>query len=119
MMRMKGHAIHDAAQYVPQPMREFWQKRDCIARFEKYLVDVKKWLTPEQNKKLKGEVEQQLEKDRAAAEASPMPEPEWAAKGVYCSGPECHPIPLLYGDVKAKGQKNVKLLEVEAAVHLK
>src|SRR3954469_3336284 len=119
MMRMKGHAIHDAAQYVPQPMREFWQKRDCIARFEKYLVDVKKWLTPEQNKKLKAEVEQQLEKDRAAAEASPMPEPEWAAKGVYCSGPECHPIPLLYGDVKAKGHKDVKLQEVEAAVHLK
>ena len=119
MMRMKGHAIHDAAQYVPKKMFEFWQKRDCIARFEKYLVDVKKWLTPEQNKKLKAEVDQQLEKDRAAAEASPMPEPEWAAKGVYCESPECHPIPLMYGEVKAKGHKNVKLAEVEAAVHLK
>ena len=36
MMRMKGHAIHDAADYVPKPMFEFWRKRDPIARFENY-----------------------------------------------------------------------------------
>jgi pyruvate dehydrogenase E1 component alpha subunit/2-oxoisovalerate dehydrogenase E1 component alpha subunit len=119
MMRMKGHAIHDAAQYVPKKLFDFWSKRDCIARFEKYLVDVKKWLTREQNEKLKSEVEKQLEEDRAVAEASPMPEPALAAKGVYCEGPECHPIPLMYGEVKAKGRKDVKLAEVEAAVHLK
>ena len=26
MMRMKGHAIHDAADYVPKPMFEFWKQ---------------------------------------------------------------------------------------------
>lgn len=119
MMRMKGHAIHDAAQYVPKKMFEFWDRRDCVKRFENYLVNAKKWLTPEQNTKLRAEVEKHLDEDRAAAEASPMPEPEWAAKGVYCEGPDCHPIPLLYGEVKAKGHKGVKLAEVEAAVHLK
>ena len=119
MMRMKGHAIHDAAQYVPRKLFDFWSKRDCIARFEKYLVDVKKWMTPEENAKLKAEVEKQLDEDRAAAEASPMPAPELAAKGVYCEGPDCHPIPLLYGEVKAKGHKDVKLASAEAAVHLK
>jgi TPP-dependent pyruvate/acetoin dehydrogenase alpha subunit len=31
MMRMKGHAIHDAATYVPKPMFDFWKKRDPIA----------------------------------------------------------------------------------------
>jgi len=116
---MKGHAIHDAAQYVPEPMREFWQKRDCIARFERYLVEEKKWLTREQNEKMKAEVERQLDDDRMAAEASPMPEPEWAAKGVYCAGSECHPIPLMYGEVQDRGHKNVKLETGEAAVHLK
>jgi TPP-dependent pyruvate/acetoin dehydrogenase alpha subunit len=45
MMRMKGHAIHDAAAYVPKPMFDFWKKRDPIARFENYLVKEKKWLT--------------------------------------------------------------------------
>ena len=44
MMRMKGHAIHDAATYVPKPMFDFWKKRDPIARFENYLVKEKKWL---------------------------------------------------------------------------
>ena len=41
MMRMKGHAIHDAAAYVPKPMVDFWKKRDPIARFENYLVKEK------------------------------------------------------------------------------
>ncbi len=39
MMRMKGHAIHDAALYVPKPMFEYWNRRDCILRMEKYLLD--------------------------------------------------------------------------------
>src|SRR5215475_4683425 len=38
MMRMKGHAIHDAAAYVPKEMFDFWKKRDPLARFENYLV---------------------------------------------------------------------------------
>ena len=52
MMRMKGHAIHDAAQYVPAKLFEYWRHRDPIARFEKYLVNEKKWLTAEENEKL-------------------------------------------------------------------
>ncbi len=47
MMRMKGHAIHDAADYVPKPLFEYWRKRDPITRFENYLVNVKKWLSPD------------------------------------------------------------------------
>ena len=50
MMRMKGHAIHDAAAYVPKPMFDFWKKRDPIARFENYLVKDKKWLTRERER---------------------------------------------------------------------
>src|SRR4029079_5663111 len=45
MMRLKRHAIHDAAQYVPSALVQYWQRRDPIARFEDYLVRVKKWLT--------------------------------------------------------------------------
>src|SRR5438034_8289467 len=52
MMRMKGHAIHDAAAYVPKPMLHFWKKRDPIARFENYLVKEKKWLIPKENAEL-------------------------------------------------------------------
>ncbi len=52
MMRMKGHAIHDAAAYVPKPMFDFWKKRDPIARFENYLLKEKKWLTCERERGL-------------------------------------------------------------------
>ena len=52
MMRMKGHAIHDAAQYVPAKLFEYWKARDPIARLENYLVNEKKWLSAAENDKL-------------------------------------------------------------------
>ncbi|MFZ3210236.1 MAG: thiamine pyrophosphate-dependent dehydrogenase E1 component subunit alpha [Terriglobales bacterium] len=118
MMRMKGHAIHDAAQYVPRPLFEYWQKRDPIARFEDYLVRVKKWLTPAENQALIDGVEKQLEADRNFAEASPMPAPEAAAGGVYCDG-TCHEIKPKYGLKGPTRAAGAKPKESKAAVHLK
>src|SRR5207253_6636426 len=46
MMRMKGHAIHDAADYVPKPLFDYWKKRDPLARYETDLVEVKIRLPP-------------------------------------------------------------------------
>ena len=116
LMRMKGHAIHDAAAYVPKEMHEFWRKRDCNDRFEKYLL-AKKWLTPEQNQKLIEDVEKELGADRAFAESSPMPEPHSAAEGVYCEG--CHVIKPKYGMPKRAKRAEGKLRETEAAIHFK
>ena len=116
LMRMKGHAIHDAAAYVPKEMHEFWHKRDPIDRFEKYLLG-KKWLTPEQNKKLIAEAEKELEADRTFAENSPMPEPHTAAEGVYCDG--CHEVKPKYGIKKKAKRSEDKLKETEAAIHFK
>ena len=95
MMRMKGHAIHDAAQYVPPELFEYWRKRDPIARFEQYLL-AKQWLTPQQNQELIAGVERELEADREAALSSPLPAPETATVGVYCH-PGCHTIEVKYG----------------------
>ena len=101
MMRMKGHAIHDAAQYVPKPMFEYWHKRDPIARFEKFLLG-KKWLAGGENEALIADVERQLEQDREFAVDSPMPQAETAEGGVYCEG-GCHEIKLKYGMPKDTG----------------
>jgi len=119
MMRMKGHAIHDAAQYVPRPLFEYWQKRDPIARFENYVVKVKKWLTLAQNQELIDDVEKELETDRNFSEASPMPAPEAAEGGVYCDG-TCHEIKPKYGlkEPKAKAA-GTKPKGSGAALHLK
>ena len=117
MMRMKGHAIHDAASYVPKAMYEFWKKRDPIARFENYLVKEKKWLSPKGNEALIAEVEGVIEKEREMAVNSPMPTPESAEGGVFCEN-GCHEIKPKYGMPKVKkGIGGYK--ETEAAVHLK
>ncbi len=117
MMRMKGHAIHDAAAYVPKPLFEYWRRRDPIARFEDYLVNVKKWLSRGENEKLIADVDRQIEADREFAVASPMPDPSTAPKGAYCE-PGCHDIKPKYAMPKAK-LRDVKKKKEEAAVHLK
>ena len=120
MMRMKGHAIHDAAEYVPKPLFEYWKKRDPIARFEHYLVNVKKWLSAQENAALIGDVDRQLEADREFAVASPMPTPESAAGGVYCEG-GCHHIKPKYAmpEVRVTKSPAAAQRQKEAAVHLK
>jgi TPP-dependent pyruvate/acetoin dehydrogenase alpha subunit len=118
MMRMKGHAIHDAAEYVPKPLFDFWRKRDPIARFENYLLNMKKWLSPAENRELITNVDRQLESDREFAVASPMPEPESAAGGVYCEN-GCHEIKPKYATPKNKAAKSSAFKPTEAAVHLK
>jgi len=123
MMRMKGHAIHDAAEYVPKPLFEYWKKRDPIARLEDYLVNGKKWLPPAENEKLIAGVERQLEADRELAVNSPMPSPESAAGGVYCEA-GCHEIKPKYAmpesrAIGERGGRSSGPKRSEAAVHLK
>jgi TPP-dependent pyruvate/acetoin dehydrogenase alpha subunit len=127
MMRMKGHAIHDAAEYVPRPLFEYWKRRDPIARFEDFLVSKKKWLTPAGNDELIAGVERQLEADREVAVNSPMPSPESAAGGVYCEA-GCHQIKPKYAmpepappestPLGARGGKSARPKRSEAVVHL-
>jgi TPP-dependent pyruvate/acetoin dehydrogenase alpha subunit len=117
LMRMKGHAIHDAAAYVPKEMHDFWRKRDCIDRFEKYLMD-KKWLTPAQKETIAAEVEKEIDADRAFAENSPMPEGHTAAEGVYCDV-GCHQIKPKFSMPKRSKRGEGKLKETEAAIHFK
>ena len=116
MMRMKGHAIHDAAEYVPQPLFEYWKKRDPISRFENYLINVKEWLTQEEKVKMIEDVDRELEADREFAVNSPMPAPETAAGGVYCEC-GCHEVKPRYGTPKVQNGRNV-VSKREAVLHL-
>ena len=117
MMRMKGHAIHDAAEYVPRPLFEYWKKRDPIARLEDYLLK-KKWLTAGSNEKLIADVERQLEADREFAVNSSMPTPESAAGGVYCEA-GCHEVKPKYAMPKIHAGTSGGPKSSEPAVHLK
>ena len=100
--RRRGHAQHDPAEYVPKDVREFWEKRDPIAMFEKFLME-EKILDARGKKDMEAKLEALLEKEREFAENSPMPPAELADKGVYCTGPECH-------DLQPKWERKVEEL---------
>ena len=81
-MRMKGHAEHDDARYVPQAVLEKWRKKDPILRFEKYLAE-KRLMTASERAALEARMEKEIREDVAFAESSPFPPPEDAARPVW------------------------------------
>ena len=89
--RRMGHAQHDPAEYVPKEMRVYWEARDPIALYEKYLSK-EKLLDEKGKKEIEQKIETLLAKERDFAENSPMPPAEFAAEGVYCTGDDCHKI---------------------------
>jgi TPP-dependent pyruvate/acetoin dehydrogenase alpha subunit len=89
--RRRGHAQHDPAEYVPAEQREYWEKRDPITLYEKFLT-AEKMLDFKGKKEIEDKINTLLEKEREFAENSPMPPPELASEGVYCTGDDCHKI---------------------------
>src|SRR5438477_10887995 len=89
--RRLGHAQHDPAEYVPKEMRAYWEARDPIALYEKFLTG-KKLLDAKGKKEIDEKIEKLLSAERDFAEASPMPPPEFATHGVYCTGDDCHKV---------------------------
>jgi pyruvate dehydrogenase E1 component alpha subunit/2-oxoisovalerate dehydrogenase E1 component alpha subunit len=86
-MRMRGHAQHDPAEYVPKEMFAYWKARDPLDRYEKFLTENKLW-DAKTRAGIDARIERELKEDLAFAENSPFPPPELAEQGVYCDG--CH-----------------------------
>ncbi len=89
--RRLGHAQHDPAEYVPKGMRAYWEARDPILLYEKFLSS-EKLLDENSKKEIDDKIENLLLAERDFAENSPMPPAEFAADGVYCTGDDCHKI---------------------------
>ena len=88
-MRMRGHAQHDPAEYVPKEMFDYWKARDPITLYEKYLTENKIWDAAAKSE-IDARIERELDVEQKFAEDSPLPPPELAEEGVYCDG--CHKI---------------------------
>jgi len=88
-MRMKGHAQHDPAEYVPEEMFAYWKARDPITRYERYLTENGIWDT-KTKAEIDARIEHELDAEQKFAEDSPAPPAETAEEGVYCEG--CHTI---------------------------
>ena len=89
--RRMGHAQHDPAEYVPKEMRAYWEARDPIALYEKFLSS-QKLLDAKGKKEFEEKIDSLLAAEREFAENSPMPPPELAETCVYCTGDDCHKI---------------------------
>ncbi len=85
--RMKGHAEHDDAGYVPKELFEEWRQKDPIERFERHLVR-QGFAGEEDFAAIARSIDESLGAEVDFALASPPPPPERALEGVYAPSPE-------------------------------
>ncbi|HKQ97154.1 MAG TPA: thiamine pyrophosphate-dependent dehydrogenase E1 component subunit alpha, partial [Candidatus Polarisedimenticolia bacterium] len=81
-LRMKGHAQHDDMRYVPKSLLAAWEKRDPIARYERWLV-ANKHASAADLEAVGAALAPELDAAADEAERLPMPAPEETLKGVY------------------------------------
>ena len=82
--RMKGHAEHDDAGYVPKEQFEEWKTKDPIDRFERHLLNG--LATEEELRRIAAAIDEELSAEVDRALASPFPPPERALENVYAEG---------------------------------
>ncbi len=83
-MRMRGHAEHDDARYVPAELIEQWRAKDPIDRFTRRLLE-EFGFTSEQLQEQDQQVTRLIEEDAEFADQSPYPEGSQAQGGVFAS----------------------------------
>jgi len=83
--RMRGHAEHDDASYVPTELVAAWKAKDPLERFERHLVAAGV-ATREALDAIAAELDHELDGDVEFALSSPFPPPERALEGVYEEG---------------------------------
>jgi Pyruvate/2-oxoglutarate dehydrogenase complex, dehydrogenase (E1) component, eukaryotic type, alpha subunit len=96
--RMKGHAEHDAQEYVDQVELDAWKKKDPIDRYSERLRDGN-FASADDLRRIDEGVVRLVEEDLRVAGAAPFPEPEEALRNVYAEGAtESEPSIIRYAD---------------------
>lgn len=82
--RMRGHAEHDDASYVPRELIEQWEQRDPIEQLVRYTSD-RGLMDAATQSEIDTRIEQEIERALEWAENSPLPEGRTQPHGVYAS----------------------------------
>jgi TPP-dependent pyruvate/acetoin dehydrogenase alpha subunit len=82
--RMRGHAEHDDAFYVPKELVAEWELRDPIEQLVTYAGE-RGFMDPAARAEIDRRIQQEIEDGLAWAEASPLPDGNTQATGVYAS----------------------------------
>ncbi|HLJ66587.1 MAG TPA: thiamine pyrophosphate-dependent dehydrogenase E1 component subunit alpha [Chloroflexota bacterium] len=80
--RMRGHAEHDDASYVPNDLFATWEQRDPIRLLVSYLVEMG-LIGEEERAEIDRRIEREVDEGLATALESPLPAPETQTRGVY------------------------------------
>jgi len=83
-MRIRGHAEHDDASYVPPSLLEEWRRRDPIDRFEAYLRG-RQVLDDATASEIEARLSKEIEEAVAFAESSPFPVGTDLTQGVFAA----------------------------------
>jgi len=81
-MRMTGHSAHDDAFYVDKKRLEEFERKDPIFCLQRQL-EKEGLVTPAALAAIEKALAEEIDAATETALASPLPEPEWAAMGVY------------------------------------
>jgi TPP-dependent pyruvate/acetoin dehydrogenase alpha subunit len=82
--RMSGHSAHDAADYVPEYLRQEWSKKDPILRLQKHMVE-RDWAGESEFKRMRAEILSEIDAAVEWALAQPYPDPATLEDNVYGS----------------------------------
>ncbi|MFN8178469.1 MAG: thiamine pyrophosphate-dependent dehydrogenase E1 component subunit alpha [bacterium] len=80
--RMKGHAEHDDAKYVPPELLEEWRAKDPLARYDRVL-EAQGILTRAERDRRVTALKTEIDADADFAVESPLPDPSFAFGRVY------------------------------------
>lgn len=83
-MRMRGHAEHDDARYVPAELLAEWRDKDPLVRFRQRLLHEFDF-TQDELDAVDAQVTALIEEDAEFADKSPFPEGSQALGGVFAS----------------------------------
>jgi TPP-dependent pyruvate/acetoin dehydrogenase alpha subunit len=82
--RMRGHAEHDDAFYVPKELLAEWERRDPIERLVRYMTDLD-LMDAEKRAAIDARIAAEIAAAVEWAERSPLPDPSSQAERVYAS----------------------------------
>jgi len=100
--RMKGHAEHDAQDYVDKSVLAAWGQRDPLERFAQRLRQ-QAGATDAELSRIDAAVQTEVDADLAAAESAPSPPPEDALRNVYAEPRiETDPYFLRYAEGRSR-----------------
>lgn len=95
--RQRGHGEHDDMSYVPRELREFWESRDPIRMYRRWMIE-RAEIPALDIERIEEDAAEKIERAVQYAEALSYPSPEAVTERLYAPSPH---------DPRAEDRKNI------------